>query len=807
VSIKVKLILPVVLCALVLGLAAFMVMEGELSKVKGYFVTRLAEGRSSEMTLGLDTLSKQLVEKASLFSRLPVVLDNLKAAYQGNIDNEADPAGQAARENLRVAIKDYQAGYMQATGQKVRLQVSLKNSHSLVRLWQDKQVERDGKWLDVSDDLSSFRPSLAEVRNTEKPLTGIEVGRSGLDVRGIVPIKDEAGKYLGAVEIQADFNELLANKADKEGARAILFMNSELLSVSTGMRDKDKFPLLGDKFVFVAGDRASKLYSLADADFVSEGRKGIATKLLGDTALAAIPLKDYRGSQIGVMVYAFDVSAANAILSGMANVLGLMLVGLVVVVSGVLVFFSVTFVTRPVDRVVTLIKDIVDDKADLDHKLAESSGDEIGRLCRNFNKLMGKINDMLCRVEGYRNVVDAIHNPVFAVDDNYNMILANKTVAEMFGVKSADELVGKQCSKLFNTDFCGTENCPIHNSMKTQSYFEAKVTEMHIKGKKKIVKPFSDIVKDCHGKVVGYLEVVNDVTELVEKEQQIQGSLEKTIQVNEQIADVSSHVAQASQQMSSQVDEVMNGTQRQRDLVAGAATAMEEMNTTILEVARNASAASKQASQGKLKAQDGARVVEKAVSAISKVNELSIELRENLTQLGNQANDIGKIMNVISEIADQTNLLALNAAIEAARAGDAGRGFAVVADEVRKLAEKTLNATAEVRSAIEAIQSGSLRNLKSMETVSQAVGEATDLAAQSGQALNEIVGLVQDTSDQVLSIATAAEEQSSTSEEINRTIAEVNDISGSTADGMAKSSKAVGELSSLAKQLEAISSS
>jgi methyl-accepting chemotaxis protein len=175
-----------------------------------------------------------------------------------------------------------------------------------------------------------------------------------------------------------------------------------------------------------------------------------------------------------------------------------------------------------------------------------------------------------------------------------------------------------------------------------------------------------------------------------------------------------------------------------------------------------------------------------------------------MQELGTKAESIGGVMNVISDIADQTNLLALNAAIEAARAGEAGRGFAVVADEVRKLAEKTMSATHEVGENIVAIQQAAEQNIKQVEHAVAAVTQATDLANASGQALTEIVSLAAQNSSVVTSIATAAEEQSATSEEINRSIDEINRITGETADGMVQASAAVQELAQMAQELNTI---
>ncbi|MBG0777952.1 MAG: cache domain-containing protein [Desulfovibrionaceae bacterium] len=269
----------------------------------------------------------------------------------------------------------------------------------------------------------------------------------------------------------------------------------------------------------------------------------------------------------------------------------------------------------------------------------------------------------------------------------------------------------------------------------------------------------------------------------------------------ERLEGIVARLSAASEELSVQVDEINQGTDQQKERISETATAMEEMNATVLEVARNASSAAENADGAKSKAQHGADIVSRSVQAIRSVQELAMILKENMEQLGGQADAIGQIMNVINDIADQTNLLALNAAIEAARAGEAGRGFAVVADEVRKLAEKTMAATKDVGASITAIQDSARKNNESVEHAVDAVEQATTLAQQSGEALLEIVNISESTADQVRSIATASEEQSAASEEINRSVEEINLIAMQTAEAMEQSSMALQDLSSQASDL------
>lgn len=261
-------------------------------------------------------------------------------------------------------------------------------------------------------------------------------------------------------------------------------------------------------------------------------------------------------------------------------------------------------------------------------------------------------------------------------------------------------------------------------------------------------------------------------------------------------------ISKVSNDLSDQVRQSNQGSEEQRNRTIETATAMEQMNATVIEVARNASNAAKGADQAQQEAGNGEHIVKKSIEAIKEVQDMSASVKDSLAQLGNRAEHIGGIMNVIDDIADQTNLLALNAAIEAARAGDAGRGFAVVADEVRKLAEKTMTATKEVGEAINSIQNGTEENIKGMDNAVLAVEKATELAHSSGEALGKIVRLIEEAADQVRSIAIATEEQSAASEEVGKSIDDIKNIAIQSAEVMEQSKQSINDLTSQTQELE-----
>jgi methyl-accepting chemotaxis protein len=260
----------------------------------------------------------------------------------------------------------------------------------------------------------------------------------------------------------------------------------------------------------------------------------------------------------------------------------------------------------------------------------------------------------------------------------------------------------------------------------------------------------------------------------------------------------------AVEHINEQVESSTKSVSFQHERVTDSATAMEEMNSTVLEVAKNASSAAESSERATQRAQEGEGIVKESIDSISHVQRDTEHLKEAMNRLGVQAESIGAVMTVINDIADQTNLLALNAAIEAARAGEAGRGFAVVADEVRKLAEKTMAATKEVGSAIAGIQAGAKDSIEAVDRTGKNLGATTELVSRSGESLHGIVSESASIADQVRGIAAASEEQTAASEGITRSLGEINVSSSETAEAMRASTEATKDLAAQVRELQAL---
>ena len=414
---------------------------------------------------------------------------------------------------------------------------------------------------------------------------------------------------------------------------------------------------------------------------------------------------------------------------------------------------------------------------------------DAGKFKGEFATLVKGTNSVL---ERFVTVLENIPSPVVMLDKDLKASYLNATARELAG----EAYRGKTCSELFGREDFGTDACGLKRAVAEKRKVDGE-TRAHPQGRNMDVSYTVIPMYDKAGALASVLQLITDLTDIKETQRRI-------MNVASQAAEISNRVAAASEQLSAQVEQVSRGAAMQRTRVESTASAMTEMNATVLEVARNAGEASEQSELTRSKAEDGSGLVIQVVHAITEVHGITSGMQTNMHELGVQAQSIGGVMNVISDIADQTNLLALNAAIEAARAGEAGRGFAVVADEVRKLAEKTMSATSEVGKSIAAVQQSARVNIDAMEDASKAVSRATELAGSSGEALAEIVGLASSSSAIVASIATAAEEQSATSDEINTSINEINSVVADTSEGMVQAAAAVQDLSQTAQELNRV---
>ncbi len=268
-----------------------------------------------------------------------------------------------------------------------------------------------------------------------------------------------------------------------------------------------------------------------------------------------------------------------------------------------------------------------------------------------------------------------------------------------------------------------------------------------------------------------------------------------------QVVNSATQVANAAEQASATAAQAQEGINRQNSEIEQVATAINEMSATVHEVAQNTASAAELTQTADSEANNGRTVVSQTIDSI---NQLAGEMQsssEVIQDLETQSESIGTVLDVIRGIAEQTNLLALNAAIEAARAGEQGRGFAVVADEVRTLASRTQESTEEINDMIGKLQAGARNAVAAMTQGTAQTDKSVEQAVQAGAALDQISTAVSTIHDMNTQIASAAEEQSSVSEEINRNIVNIRDIAESTVEGASQTAQSSAAMSQVASEL------
>ncbi|MCE2573255.1 methyl-accepting chemotaxis protein [Motilimonas eburnea] len=213
------------------------------------------------------------------------------------------------------------------------------------------------------------------------------------------------------------------------------------------------------------------------------------------------------------------------------------------------------------------------------------------------------------------------------------------------------------------------------------------------------------------------------------------------------------------------------------------ATAMNQMASSAVEVANSAQVAAQSAQTADTETANGVAIVSSASQSINNLAKEMDHAVATVVELAKYSDNIESILLVITGIAEQTNLLALNAAIEAARAGETGRGFAVVADEVRSLASRTQQSTSEIKTMIEQLQTGVREAESKIKQSRELASDTSEEASKANEALDVIRSAIVKINDMNLQIAAAAEQQSATSEEINRNTTNIRDISQEVSSG------------------------
>ena len=300
-----------------------------------------------------------------------------------------------------------------------------------------------------------------------------------------------------------------------------------------------------------------------------------------------------------------------------------------------------------------------------------------------------------------------------------------------------------------------------------------------------------------------------DLTVRAEVKENITGAIADSINYTiDSLRGLVTGINRASQQVSTATNQaqatsagLLSAAEKQSSQIAETTEAFGNMTRSISQVSSNASQASQVAQRSLQAATQGSLAVQNTIKGMNGIREQIQETSKRIKRLGESSQEIGEIVELISDITEQTNILALNAAIQAASAGEAGRGFTVVAEEVQRLAVRSSEATKQIGAIVKTIQTDTNSAVAAMEKSTEGVVEGARLSDAAGKALTEIETVSNSLARLIQSISTATEAQTQVATTVTKNMQQIQEITSQTTEGTKQTAESVGQLNKLAEEL------
>ncbi|SHJ35686.1 Methyl-accepting chemotaxis protein [Malonomonas rubra DSM 5091] len=364
----------------------------------------LAQEKLSKIVKSSAINAKLHQEQAAVISSLDFVKEAYTKAQQGSLDLDTDPQVREARNFLKDNFTPIEDSFVRLTGnQDLRAHFHLANNRSFARVWRDGwQVKRNGKKLDISDDLSGFREMVVNTNRNQKPLQGLELGIGGFVIRGIVPVNNLSGEHAGSIEIYSSYGKLVEETELAEGMTISLVMPASKLSIAKKLDDPQKFPVIDNAWVQVCSSDPTILSKTYQQEEFSQAFAQTDSQYETEThSVYTRRVEDFSGKPIGMLVLTEDLAAWNAAMAAahehgheqikatLTYTVGLL--ALVTLVLGGIAYFLAKRISFSVQSTVSMLNEM--EAGNLDSRLESKGKDEIALLSRSLNAFADNLRD------------------------------------------------------------------------------------------------------------------------------------------------------------------------------------------------------------------------------------------------------------------------------------------------------------------------------------------------------------------------------------------------------------------------------
>ena len=411
----------------------------------------------------------------------------------------------------------------------------------------------------------------------------------------------------------------------------------------------------------------------------------------------------------------------GAVTSLLTITLIIMFVGVAVV--GLLIFFISKTISNPIEQLQSQAKDVANGRYDIEI-YSKSNDTEIVGLTQNLQEMVSKTKIL---IDMNKSIVDSSSSPLVVMDENLVITMVGKSFLELSGFQEKD-LIGNNPGVFFVDSKRAEEAVALFNRDGGFSNFEYELASK--KDQKIIVSTFVKTLYSSNGTHIGNLTTFVDMTTIRGLIENVETIASEVNSMAEQISESSNQINISVQEVTGGSQEVARGAQSQSQQVMQISDAVTQIKGLSDNIVNRTGEIAVKSKEGQGMAQKGKALTNDLLLRIQEINSGAEKVSETMGSLSQKSQEINKIVDVISGIATETNLLALNAAIEAARAGDAGKGFAVVAEQVRKLAEDSKQAADQINDLISMIQ-------KEVQDAVSATDLTVDSAKQGFKAIDE----------------------------------------------------------------------